>query len=383
MKLLEYQAKEVFRSAGILTPKEIMVMSLDDAVKAAEDVVGYPCVVKAQVPVGGRGKAGGVRLAKSKEEVANITSKILGMDIKGCTVEKVLISEAVTVSKEYYLSVVLHRGSKKPMVIISPSGGVDIEEISKTHPEMIFKEEFDMILGFKDYSLRNLYKKVFSGQGEKVSFSVFKSFLEKLIDIYFKKDATLVEINPLIIHNGQCMALDAKILLDDNGLVFHPEFSKYVNDNSDETEQEKMAREASLTYISLEGDIACMVNGAGLAMATMDTITHFGGSAANFLDIGGSSNPEKVVNALKIIASNKKVKSILINIFGGITRCDDIANGFKEGIEKVKIDLPISCRIVGTNDQEAKRIMNSIGINVSVNMDEAIQNAVKLSKDGK
>ncbi len=382
MKLLEYQAKEVFRSAAIRTPNEAMVTTPQDAVKLAEESVGYPCVIKAQVPVGGRGKAGGVKVAKNAEDVLQIASQILGMSIKGCVVEKILVSEAVTIQNEYYLSVVLHRASQKPMIIMSPSGGVDIEEISKNQPDKIFKEEYDFIVGFKDYSLRKTYQKMFQNQEERVSYKEFKEFLNKIVNVYFEKDATLVEINPLIVYKNECMALDAKILLDDNGLEFHPEFEKYITSNAEETEQEKMAREANLTYISLDGNIACMVNGAGLAMATMDTIKHFGGSPANFLDIGGSSHPEKVVNALKIIASNKKVKAILINIFGGITRCDDIAHGFKEGLERVSFNLPISCRIIGTNDEKAHSILREINIPVTTDMDEAVQNVVKLAREG-
>ncbi|MDD4028603.1 MAG: ADP-forming succinate--CoA ligase subunit beta [Caldisericia bacterium] len=382
MKLLEYQAKEVFRSADIRTPNESMVTTPQDAVKIANESVGYPCVIKAQVPVGGRGKAGGVKVANNADDVLTLASQILGMSIKGCIVDKILVSQAISIHNEYYLSVVLHRASKKPMIIMSPSGGVDIEEISKNRPEMIFKEEYDFILGFKDYTLRRTYQKMFQNQEEKVSYKEFKGFLQKLVNVYFEKDATLVEINPLIVHNKECMALDAKILLDDNGLEFHPEFEKYVTSNAEETLQEKMAREANLTYISLDGNIACMVNGAGLAMATMDTIKHFGGSPANFLDIGGSSNPEKVVNALRIIASNPNVNAILINIFGGITRCDDIAQGFREGLEKVKFDLPISCRIIGTNDEKARTILKEINIPVTTDMDEAVQNVVKMAKGG-
>ncbi len=380
MKLLEYQAKEVFRDAGIRIPRESMVTTSQEAVKVANESVGYPCVIKAQVPVGGRGKAGGVKVANNSQEVHQLASQILGMDIKGCLVDKILVSEAISFQNEYYLSVVLHRASKKPMIIMSPAGGVDIEDISKNQPEKIFQEEYDFIVGFKDYSLTKIYKKMFHNQQNIPTYHEFKAFLTKLVDVYFKKDATLVEINPLIIHEKECMALDAKILLDDNGLDFHPEFQKYILSNAEETEQEKMAREANLTYISLDGSIACMVNGAGLAMATMDTIKHFGGNPANFLDIGGSSNPEKVVNALKIIASNPRVKAVLINIFGGITRCDDIAQGFRQGLEKVDFNLPISCRIIGTNDEIARNIMREIQIPVTSDMDEAVRNVVKMAK---
>jgi succinyl-CoA synthetase beta subunit len=380
VKLLEYQAKEVFRDAGIRIPKESMVTSPQNAVKLANESVGYPCVIKAQVPVGGRGKAGGVKVANNAQEVHQLASQILGMNIKGCLVDKVLVSEAISFQNEYYLSVVLHRASRKPIVIMSPAGGVDIEDISKNQPEKIFQEEYDFILGFKDYSLTKTYKKMFHNQQNIPTYQEFKAFLMKLIGVYFEKDATLVEINPLIIYEKECMALDAKILLDDNGLDFHPEFQKYILSNAEETEQERMAREANLTYISLDGSIACMVNGAGLAMATMDTIKHFGGNPANFLDIGGSSNPEKVVNALKIIASNSKVKAVLINIFGGITRCDDIAQGFRQGLKKVDFHLPISCRIIGTNDEIARNIMREMQIPVTTDMDEAVRNVVKMAK---
>jgi len=383
LKFLEYQAKEVFRQFGIKTPLEKLAKNLEDSVQLAKEI-GYPCVLKAQVPVGGRGKAGGIKIAHSEAELREYYTKIDGMVIKDCKVTKILLSEVISSSNELYASVTLDRNTKKPMFILSASGGMDIEEISRTKPDKILTFGYDLLVGFKDFVLKNTYKKLLQDLSlEKApSYDTFKALLYRLVRIYFDLDASLVEINPLIIAGDDFMALDAKLVVDDNAAYLHQDLVAITQGNNIETEQETMAREANLTYISLSGNIACIVNGAGLAMATMDVIKHYGGDPANFLDIGGSSNPQKMVNALKIIYSNQKTKAILINIFGGITRCDDIANGLKMALESIQLHIPISVRLVGTNEEEAKKVLSSIGITAYSNMDQAVQNTIQQAAGG-
>lgn len=376
MKLLEYQAKEVFRNYTIITPLEKVAETSAEAVEHAMEI-GFPLVVKAQVPVGGRGKAGGVKLCKSTEEVESVSKHILSMTIKQCPVKKVLVSQALPFENEYYLSITLDRALQKPVFIISPSGGVDIEEIGRTHPDLIFQLPVDLVLGLKDYQVRDIYKRCFLKEENPPSYNDFYHLLELLMNIYLKEDASLVEINPLIVFEGKFVALDAKMLIDDNAMFRHSAYTELQKQDAEETEQERIAREAGLAYISLDGNIACIVNGAGLAMATMDVVNYWGGEPANFLDIGGSSNPEKMVKALQIISSNQKVKSVLINIFGGITRCDDIAKGLLQAIETTGFKLPLSVRLIGTNDEEAKAILKKLNITVYTDMNEAIQSAVK------
>jgi succinyl-CoA synthetase beta subunit len=356
---------------------------LEEAVQHANQI-GYPCVLKAQVPVGGRGKAGGIKVANNETELKEHYSKIYGMNIKECIVSKILISQVIQVTNEIYLSVTLDRNSRKPMFILSASGGMDIEEISRTQPDKILRFDYDLLVGLKDYSLKSIYKKLIQDLSltKAPSYDAFKILLKQLVRIYFDLDASLVEINPLTIQGEEFMALDAKLVVDDNAGYLHQDLVKITEGNNVETKQETMAREANLTYISLQGNIACIVNGAGLAMATMDVIKHYGGEPANFLDIGGSSNPQKMVNALQIIHSNEKTKAILINIFGGITRCDDIANGLKIALETIKLQIPISVRLVGTNEEEAKKVLSSIGITAFSDMDQAVQHAIQLTSGG-
>lgn len=381
MKLLEYQAKEVFRHYEIETPIELLARS-DEEVICSADKIGYPLVLKAQVPVGGRGKAGGIKLIKSKEDILQNAREIFKIKIKNCIVDKVLVSQAIQYSSEYYLSITLDRSTHSIVIISSSEGGVDIEEISKNQPDKIEKFTFDLILGIKEYELKKVFNNLFPNIDKQVSYIEFQDLLLKLIKIYFEKDASIVEINPLIILNNRFVALDAKIIIDDNALFLHPEFEKIQDENNDESTQEKMARELGLTYISLDGNIACIVNGAGLAMATMDLVKYFNGEPANFLDIGGSSNPEKMENALKIIKSNKNVKVILVNIFGGITRCDDIAKGLISGLRSLDINIPISVRLIGTNDEPARKLLDDEGISVFTDMDDVVNDAVKKTLGG-
>lgn len=382
MKLIEYQAKEIFRNYGILTPKEYLSENPIQTINLGKEI-GFPLVLKAQVSVGGRGKAGGVKLVNNDEELEKNANQIFGLNIKGCIVNKVLVSEVIPHQNEYYLSITLDRGSGVPVLVCSSAGGIDIEEISKNEPEKIERNDYDLIVGLKEYKTREIFNRLFSNISNRSSlYYSFFELLEKLIDIYFREDATLVEINPLVISDNKLIALDAKILIDDNAFYKHPSFEKIREKTEDETLQEKMAREAGLTYISLDGDIACIVNGAGLAMATMDLVKYWGGEPANFLDIGGSSNPDKMLNALRILLSNEKVKVVLINIFGGITRCDDIAKGLLEAIRTLDINLPMSIRLIGTNDGLAKDMLSDTGISVFSDMDEAIKNVVYKAKGG-
>ncbi len=375
MKLLEFQAKEVFRKYSIKTPLEKTASSVEEAFSHAREI-GYPHVIKAQVPVGGRGKAGGVKLAKNQEESEMHAKNILGMSIKQCKVNKVLVSQALPFKNEYYLSVTLDRTLQVPVFIVSASGGVDIEEIGRTQPEKIIQLPVDLLLGIKSYHLREVYKSCFCDEEHPPSLQDFHHLLEALLKIYYEEDASLVEINPLIVLDGEFIALDAKILIDDNALFRHPGYASLQDESDEETIQEKTARKAGLAYISLEGNIACIVNGAGLAMATMDVVKYWGGEAANFLDIGGSSNPEKMVKALEIVSSNPRVRSVLINIFGGITRCDDIAAGLVQALESTGFKLPLSVRLIGTNDEEAKKLLEKVNIKVHTDMNEAIKTAV-------
>jgi succinyl-CoA synthetase beta subunit len=383
LKLLEYQAKEVFRCYSIETPKEILAMNSLEVLPAA-DKIGYPLVLKAQVPVGGRGKAGGVKLVKNKEELIEKANEMFQLIIKNCPVDKVLVSQALPYTAEFYLSITLDRSTHSVTIITSSEGGIDIEEISRTQPNKIEKMNFDLIIGLKEYEMKNIFNRIFpSIENKPLIYREFYDLLSKLIKIYFEKDASIVEINPLIVLNNKLVALDAKIIIDDNAIYLHPEFEEMLKLSSDESIQEKMARELGLTYISLDGNIACIVNGAGLAMATMDLVKYFNGEPANFLDIGGSSNPEKMVNALKIIKSNENVKAILVNIFGGITRCDDIAYGLINGLKILDIKMPISVRLIGTNDENAKQILKNEGILVFSNMDDVVKEAVKSVKGDK
>ena len=377
---MEYQAKEVFRKYQIQTPNEKMAQNPEEALEFAQDI-GFPLVVKAQVPVGGRGKAGGIKLANNADEARSYAQQILGMNIKQCNVKKILISQALPLNHEYYISVTLDRTIQKPIFIVSPSGGVDIEEIGRTQPEKIFQLPVDLLLGIKAYQLKKVFQYCFQQEENPPSIQEFSELLEKMYALYLKEDASLVEINPLVVIDKKFVALDAKLIIDDNALYRHASYQQWLDEDPEETTQERLARSAGLSYISLEGNIACIVNGAGLAMATMDVVKHWGGDPANFLDIGGSSNPEKMVNALKIVLSNAKVNSVLINIFGGITRCDDIASGLIQAIQTTSFKLPLSVRLIGTNDESARAMLKQHQIEVFTDMNLAIKRAVMHSRE--
>jgi len=376
LKIHEYQAKEIFKKYGISTPNEKVCRSVDEVIAASKEI-GLPCVIKAQVMVGGRGKAGGIKIAKSDSEVKDFADHILGMEIKGIPVKKVLVSEAVSISSESYLGIINDRTEKKTVVMACKEGGVEIEEIARQKPEAIYKVYADPLLGLLSHKAREIG--LFLYEDSKVAFEC-ASITEKLYKLFFELDSSLVEINPLVVDkDGRLIALDAKINFDDNGLYRHPDVEA-MRDRESEDENELLARECDLSYVKLTGNIGCVVNGAGLAMATMDLVKHFGGEPANFLDIGGSSSPEKVKNALEILLKDKNVKVIFFNIFGGITRCDDVANGILEAKKGLNIKQPIVARLTGTNEDKAMDILKEAGLIFTKTMDEGAKKAIELLK---
>ena len=377
MNLHEYQARGLLKAAGIPVP-DGEVATTPDEVEAIAKRMGGAVVVKAQVHVGGRGKAGGVKLAKDPAEAKAHAGAILGMQIKGLTVEKVLVVPTADIASESYVGVIVDRATQRPVMMVSPAGGVDIEEVAAKTPEKIFKAAVDPRYGLLPHQAMDLAFKLYDDvkqvrQAARIMQQLFQAFRDA--------GGSLAEINPLITTpDGQVVALDAKLSVDDNELDRRPNIAE-LRDVSAEDPHEVEAREADLTYIKLDGDVGCCVNGAGLAMATMDLVKYYGGDPANFLDIGGSSSPEKVVTALQIITSDSKVKSILFNIFGGITRCDDVANGIVAGTKKVKLDRPMVIRLTGTNEEIAVDILKKAGFEALTDMDEAVQQAVKLARE--
>ncbi len=376
MKVHEYQAKEIFKKYGIPTPDEKMCTNVDNVIAAAEEI-GIPCVIKAQVMVGGRGKAGGIKVAKDKKEVKEYAEKILGMKIKGLLVKKVLVSEAVNIASEAYLGIINDRTTKKTVVMACKEGGVEIEEVARNKPEAIHKVYADPLVGLLSHKARDIG--LFLYDDFKIA-SACASITTKLYKLFSTLDSSLAEINPLVVNkSGQLIALDAKINFDDNGLYRHPDIEA-LRDRESEDENELRAREQDLSYVSLSGNIGCVVNGAGLAMATMDLVKHFGGEPANFLDIGGSSSPQKVLNALEILLKDKNVQVIFFNIFGGITRCDDVANGILQAKKALNIKQPIVARLTGTNEDKAMEILKEAGLIFAQTMDEGAKKAIELLK---
>jgi succinyl-CoA synthetase beta subunit len=373
MKIHEYQAKELFAQYDIPVQKQVVITKPEEAADAVARV-GAPVVVKAQVLVGGRGKAGGVKLADTADEAVLASKKILGLQIKTEIVEKLLIAPAVDIKKEYYLGVTLDRTANKLILMISKAGGVDIEELAVERPEEILRYHMGTTLDPKDPGLRKVLQETFDNDSGLVDQAT--DVVVKLHKLMVEKDCSLVEINPYaLVEDNQLLALDAKVNFDDNALYKHPDVEEMKN--PEEYSQDEIdAKEAGLSFVSMDGDIGCIVNGAGLAMATMDIIKLYGGNPANFLDVGGSSNPEKVVSALRIITQNPKVKAILINIFGGITRCDDIANGILMAMERIDIKLPMVIRLIGTNDKEGVEILSKAGFDAKQQLSEAVQEVV-------
>jgi succinyl-CoA synthetase beta subunit len=375
----EYQAKEILRAEGVPIPPGEVATTPEQA-EAIAKRLGGKVVVKAQVHAGGRGKAGGVKLAKSPAEAREIATKILGMQIKGLTVYKVLVTAAADIATEAYVGIILDRATKKPVFMVSPAGGIDIEEVAATTPEKILKLPIDTRYGLQPYQASELGFFLFD-DGKKVRAAA--KIMMALYQAFMKNGCSLAEINPLAVTpTGDVVALDAKMVVDDNELERHPELEA-LRDETAEEPSEVAARKANLTFIKLEGNVGCVVNGAGLAMATMDLVKYYGGEPANFLDIGGSSNPEKVVNALRIITGDPSVKVILFNIFGGITRTDDVANGIVTATKSTPLEIPIVIRLTGTNEEIAMKILSENGFTASSDMDEAVQKAVALAKGGK
>ena len=375
MNIHEYQAKEIFRDHGMPVPPGEVATTPDEARSIAERHGGR-VVVKAQVHAGGRGKAGGVKLADSADEARAHAEAILGMEIKGLTVEKVLVTPAEEIDSEAYVGVIVDRSSKRPVFMVSREGGVDIEEVADTNPEAIRRLAVDPrygLLPFQAYWLgASLYDDV---KQQRAAAKV----MTQLYDAFIDAGASLAEVNPLITTpDGEVKAIDAKMNIDDNELFRKPEIEE-LRDTSAEPPSETKARDASLTYIKLDGNIGAVVNGAGLAMATMDLIKFYGGEPANFLDIGGSSSPEKVISALEIITSDPNVRVILFNIFGGITRCDDVANGIVTAMEQMEFELPLVIRLTGTNEEEGVRILEDAGISASTSMDDVVKKAVEMA----
>jgi succinyl-CoA synthetase beta subunit len=372
----EYQAKELLAAQGVPVPMGEVATTPEQA-EAIARRLGGAVVVKAQVHVGGRGKAGGVKLASTPEEARDKAAAILGMDIKGLTVEKVLIAPAEDIATEAYVGIILDRASKAPVWMVSAAGGIDIEEVAATDPDKITKMAVDPRYGFLPHQAHLLATKLYSDPKQ---VRATARILQQLYKAFIEAGASLAEINPLITTpSGEVKAIDAKFNIDDNELFRLPEIEA-LRDESSEDPAEVLAREANLTFIKLDGDVGCVVNGAGLAMATMDLVKYYGGEPANFLDIGGSSNPEKVVNALKIITTDPQVKAILFNIFGGITRTDDVANGIVTATKMIDIKVPIVIRLTGTNEEIAVKILAENGFAAMTDMDEAVQKAVALAK---
>jgi len=375
----EYQAKDLLRAEGVPIPAGEVATTAAEAEAIARKIGGM-VVVKAQVHAGGRGKAGGVKLAKTPEEAKELASKILGMQIKGLTVQKVLVTDAADIASEAYVGVILDRASKKPVFMVSPAGGIDIEEVAAKTPEKIMRLPIDTRYGLMPFQAMELG---FFLYPDATKARAASKIMKQLYDAFMATGASLAEINPLVVTPaGDVIALDAKISIDDNELDRLPKIAA-LRDESAEEPSEVLARKANLTFIKLDGNVGCVVNGAGLAMATMDLVKFYGGEPANFLDIGGSSNPEKVVNALRIITADPNVKAILFNIFGGITRTDDVANGIVTATKQNPLKVPIVIRLTGTNEEVALRILTENGFSAMTDMDEAVQRAVQLATGGK
>jgi len=378
MKLHEYQSKQIFAKYRVPIPKGRIASTPEEARQIAEELDGR-VVIKSQVLVGGRGKAGGIRLAKTSAEAEELARAILAMEIKGLPVRKVLVDQAVNIVKEIYLGITNDRAARRPVFMASAAGGVEIEEVARETPEKILKIHIDPLLGLRDYQSRDL---AVGMDLPRELWRPFQAIAQGLWQAYSDYDATLAEINPLVItSDGGLMALDGKMLVDDNAGFRHPELDE-LRDLDIEAEAEIEARKNGLSYIKLDGQIGCMVNGAGLAMATMDIIKFSGGEPANFLDIGGGAGADKVAAAFRIILSDPNVHAVLINIFGGITRCDEVARGILAAMEQVETSVPMVVRLVGTNAEEGRRILADANMGTAETLVEAAQKAVAAARGG-
>src|ERR1700751_3428723 len=381
MDLLEYQGKQLFARHGVPVPDGQPARTVEDAVSAAE-AIGYPCAIKAQLQSGGRGKLGGIKIANDRAEAEEYARAILGMDIRGLTVHELWIEGASQIASEYYASVVFARSAKAPLVMLSTKGGMDIEQVAEEDPAAIARLHVDPLVGFQDFHGRRL------GFEAGVDGDVVRpvgAMLAKLYDVFIAEDATLVEVNPMIITpDRQVKALDAKDMLDDNAMFRHPDNAE-LRDPSAEDPQERMAKERGLTFVKLDGNIGILGNGAGLVMSTLDVVALAGGSPANFLDAGGGSDATKIGQAVELILSNGAVKAVLFNIFGGITRCDEVARGLIAAFAKIKPTVPFVVRLDGTNDQEGRALLAEAklpNVHTEETMDGAAHRVVELARAG-
>ncbi len=378
MKLHEYQSKQLFSQHGIPIPRGRVAMTAAEAKSIAEELRGR-VVVKSQVLVGGRGKAGGIRLASTPEEALEVATAVLGMQIKGLPVRKVLVDEAAEFQAEIYLGVTNDRAARCPVMIASAEGGVEIEEVARTDPSKIARVQVDPLLGLREYQARDLAASI---ELPRDLWHAFIDIARGLYEAYQRSDATLAEINPLVITKANTLlALDGKVVLDDNGLFRHPELAE-MRDLDEEAPAESEARKYGLSYVKLDGDIGCMVNGAGLAMATMDVIQLAGGRPANFLDIGGGAGAEKVAAALQIILTDKNVKAVLLNIFGGITRCDEVARGILMAMKDIRMEVPMVVRLVGTNEEEGRQLLSARKMITATTLADAAEKSVAIVHQG-
>jgi succinyl-CoA synthetase beta subunit len=353
MDLLEYQGKQLFARHGVPVPSGQPARTVEDAVAAAE-AIGYPCVIKAQVQIGGRGKLGGIKIAQDRAEAEANARAILGMDIRGLTVHELWVEAASQIASEYYASVVFDRSAKAPLVMLSTKGGMDIEQVADEDPDAIAHLHVDPLLGFQDFHGRRL---AFEAGVDADVVRPVGAMLARLYDVFVSEEATLVEVNPLIVTpDREVRALDAKVTLDANALFRHADNAD-LRDLSAEDAQERMAKERGLTYVKLDGDIGILGNGAGLVMSTLDVVAGAGGAPANFLDAGGGSRADAITSAVEVILSDPKVKAVLFNIFGGITRCDEVAKGLIEAFDQIKPNVPFVVRLDGTNGEEGRQML--------------------------
>ena len=387
MNIHEYQGKEIFRSMGVAVPEGRVAFTAEEAVEKAKELSSEVYVVKAQIHAGGRGKAGGVKIAKSISEVESYANELLGKQLvthqtgpEGKEIKRLYIEEGCDIQKEYYVGFVIDRATDRVTLMASEEGGTEIEEVAANTPEKIFKETIDPVTGLAPYQARRI---AFNINIPKESINKAAKFLISLYNVFIEKDCSIVEINPLVTTgDGDVLALDAKINFDDNALFRHKDIQE-LRDLEEEDPKEIEASKYDLSYIALDGDIGCMVNGAGLAMATMDTINHFGGNPANFLDVGGGATKEKVTEAFKIILGDDNVQGIFVNIFGGIMKCDVIAEGIVAAVKEVELTLPLVVRLEGTNVKEGKAILKDSGLAIepAATMAEGAQKIVKLVKE--
>jgi succinyl-CoA synthetase beta subunit len=378
MDLLEYQGKQLFARHGVPVPSGRPATTVEEAVAAADDI-GYPCVVKAQVQIGGRGKAGGIKLAKDGPEARAHAEAILGMDIRGLTVHELWIEGASEIASEYYASVIFDRSAKAPLVMLSTKGGMDIEAVAEEDPDAIARLHVDPLLGFQDFHGRRL---AFEAGVDADVVRPVGAMLKQLYDAFIAEDATLMEVNPMIVTpDRQVKALDAKVTLDDNAMYRHPE-NAALRDVSREDPQERMAKERGLTYVKLDGNIGILANGAGLSMSTLDVVAEAGGQPANFLDAGGGSKADAITSAVEVILSDDKVRAVLFNIFGGITRCDEVAKGLIEAFAQIKPTVPFVVRLDGTNGDIGRQMLADAdlpNVHAESTMDGAAAKVVELA----